>query len=143
MSTFHNRVIAITGAASGMGLATAQLLASRGALVSLADVNAQTLASALQTLEQPDRHLLTTLDVRDGQQVRMWIESTVTRFGRLDGAVNMAGVITKAMPTIEVTDEDWDLTFAVNVKGVLNCLRSELKAMSRGGSIVSQSSLSL
>lgn len=141
----HATQIAITGAASGMGLATAQLLASRGARISLADINGPALRTALDSLardQHPDqRHLSTVVDVRDRASVDAWIAATVRELGggRLDGAVNMAGVIAKAVPVAEAGDEEWEQAFAVNAKGVFNCVRAQLGAMvgAGKGSIVS------
>lgn len=120
-----------------MGLATAKLLAGRGAIISLADINERALEEAVQSLPNSDKHISTVVDVRDSKSVDGWIQSTVDKFGKLDGAVNMAGVITPAAPITEETDDDWDFTFAVNTRGVFFCLRAELKAMKAGGSIVS------
>lgn len=127
---------AITGAASGMGLATAQLLASRGAVISLADVNEEGLRSAAASLGNGQQHMYTVVDVRNSEQVNSWIEATVSKYSKLDGAVNMAGIISKATPVRDLTDADWDFSFAVNTKGVFNCLRAQLNAMQDGGSIV-------
>lgn len=136
MSTFENQVIAITGAASGMGLAAAQLLASRGATISLADLNESALATAIQSLS-PGKHITCVVDVRNRTSVDSWIETTVKQLGRLDGAVNMAGIIRPTTPIADLSDEDWDLTFAVNARGVMSCIRAQVKAMTAGGSIVS------
>ncbi|KXH53951.1 hypothetical protein CSAL01_04233 [Colletotrichum salicis] len=141
MSSFQGKVIAITGAGSGMGLSTAQLLASRGAKLSLADINEDSLKEAISSLEDSASHMYEVVDVRKGDVVNTWIQNTVTKFGKLDGAVNMAGVITHATPVAELTDKDWDFVFEVNAKGVFNCLRSQLGAMSAGGSIVSAASV--
>lgn len=120
-----------------MGLATAQLLASQGATISLADINNDLLKKALDSLPQSEKHMSTIVDVRNSESVNSWIEETVSRFGRLDGAVNMAGIIQKAAPITEVTDKDWEIMFDVNTKGVFNCLRAQLRAMAPGASIVS------
>ncbi|KAF2019203.1 NAD(P)-binding protein [Aaosphaeria arxii CBS 175.79] len=141
MSSFKGKVVAITGAASGMGLATAKLLASKGALISLADINEANLKTAIASLPSSDQHIYTVVDVRNSGQVNAWIEGTVKKYGKLDGAVNMAGVIAKATPVKEVTDADWDFSFSVNTKGVFNCLRAQLNAMTDGGSIVSAASV--
>lgn len=135
MSIFEGKVIAITGAASGMGLATAQLLASRGATISLADINESALQSAKDSLTT-GKHIISVVDVRKREAVDSWIETTLKRLGKLDGAVNMAGIIRPTVPIAELSDEDWDLTFAVNARGVMSCLRAQVKAMSEGGSIV-------
>lgn len=142
-SSFANAgQVAITGAASGMGLATAQLLATKGAIISLADINKEALNNAVKILESSDKHMITAVDVRDGDAVKAWIDGTIAKYGKLDGAVNMAGIITHATPVVDTTDDDWDRTFDVNVKGVFNCLRAQLKVMSNGGSIVSTSPFS-
>jgi NAD(P)-dependent dehydrogenase (short-subunit alcohol dehydrogenase family) len=120
-----------------MGLATAQLLASKGARISLADLNEDGLKAAIASLEDSSKHMYTTIDVRKSESVNSWIQSTVQTLGRLDGAVNMAGVITTATPVAEMSDEAWDFNFDVNARGVFFCIRAQLKAMSAGGSIVS------
>lgn len=124
-----------------MGLATAQALAGKGALLSLADISETALSAAKMTLDQPEAHLYVTVDVRKSQSVDEWIKQTVDKFGKLDGAVNMAGVIASATSVTSITDEDWDRTFAVNTRGVFNCLRAQLKSMAPGGSIVSAASV--
>ena len=119
-----------------MGLATAKLLASRGASISLADLNEDGLQIAIEELSTPDRHIRTCVDVRSTQSVDAWIERTVKHFGRLDGAVNMAGVITPACPIVEATDDSLAFSLSVNTQGVFRCLRAQLRAMTGGGSIV-------
>lgn len=131
--SFSGKVIAITGAASGIGRATARILALQGACVSLADTNPLVKKTALYL---PGDHTFSTVDVRDQHTINSWISNTVSRFGKLDGAVNMAGILTKTTPLVDTRDEDWDTSFAVNAKGVFNCLRAEIRAMKPGGSIV-------
>ena len=120
-----------------MGLATAQLLASRGATLSLADINEEGLKSAITSLGGDQQHMYTVVDVRNGEQVNSWTQATVEKYSKLDGAVNMAGIITKATHVKDLTDSDWDFSFAVNARGVFNCLRAQLNAMQDGSSIVS------
>jgi NAD(P)-dependent dehydrogenase (short-subunit alcohol dehydrogenase family) len=98
-----------------MGLATAKLLASRGAIVSLADINAAALQTATESLTGSDKHMSTVIDVRSSRSVDDWIASTVERLGRLDGAVNMAGIITPAKPVAE------ELLRHGERRGVLSC----------------------
>ncbi|KAJ9654564.1 hypothetical protein H2201_008975 [Coniosporium apollinis] len=141
MASFEGKVIAITGAASGMGLATAKLLASRGAIISLADINQEAVKAAANSLVGSEKHIAAVVDVRSSQSVNAWIESTVQKLGKLDGAVNMAGVITPATPLTQETDEHWEFAFSVNTQGVFYCLRAQLKAMAAGGSIVSAASV--
>jgi NAD(P)-dependent dehydrogenase (short-subunit alcohol dehydrogenase family) len=120
-----------------MGLATAKLVASRGAIVSLADINEVALQTAINSLTASDQHLYTVVDVRDSSQIDSWIQSTVQKFGKIDGAVNMAGVISPATPITETTDATWDFNFAVNSTGLFYCLRAQLRAMGASGSVVS------
>lgn len=88
-----------------MGLATARLLASRGAIISLADLNQPGLQTATKSLPGSDRHMYTVIDVRNSDSVNAWIDSTVQKLGRLDGAVNMAGVITPATSVSNMSDD--------------------------------------
>lgn len=130
--------IAITGASSGIGLATAQLLASRGATLSLADLNEEGLKRTAQELPTigGQSHLTTVVDVRKGDQVEEWIRNTAAKLGNLGGAVNLAGVVTDGVVITEETDAHWDILMDVNAKGVFNSMRAQLKHMSDGGSIV-------
>jgi NAD(P)-dependent dehydrogenase (short-subunit alcohol dehydrogenase family) len=126
----------VTGAASGMGLATAQLLASRGAIISLADINENALCKAKESLPG-SKHIYQVVDVSKSDSVDAWVQDTMRIFGKLDGAVNMAGIIAEPTPLKHYDDETWDRIFAVNTRGVFNCIRAELNAMFAGASIVS------
>lgn len=138
---FANKTIAITGAASGIGFATARLLAAQGARLSLADTKPN-LRDSARSLS--GAHLNTLVDVRNASAVDSWMDATLKKFGRLDGAVNMAGILTPATPLVDTRDEDWEQSFAVNARGMFNCLRAEIRGMStnengRKGAIVSPS----
>ena len=112
--------------------------------MSLADANQSGLDTALQSLQSSPnggKHISTVVDVRDSKQVNNWIEKTVSDHGRLDGAVNLAGVF-KLCTLKEETDEGWDFTMDINAKGVFYCLRAQLNNMKEGGSIVSAAFLS-
>lgn len=74
--------------------------------------------------------MYTVIDVRDSE-VDSWIKSTIEKYGKLNGAVNMAG-ITKATPTKALTDADWDFAFSFNMKSVFDCLRAQLNAIQNG-----------
>src|ERR1700753_2568800 len=87
---FHGKVICLTGGASGIGLATAQILHSRGACVAVADIDDEALLKATELLKGQggDRVMLTKLDVTDRKAVDSWVSSVVQKFGHLDGAAN-------------------------------------------------------
>jgi hypothetical protein len=135
ITTDHQIQIAITGGASGIGLATAKLLATRGAILSLADANEVNLGAAVAQL--PTTTSSTVLDVRDFGQVTSWISQIVREHGRLDGAANLAGVSGVGSLLKDETDELWDSVIAVKAKGVFNCLRAQLPCLTDKGSIVS------
>ncbi|ETN37510.1 uncharacterized protein HMPREF1541_07132 [Cyphellophora europaea CBS 101466] len=139
------KVIVLTGAASGISLATAKLLASRGARLSLADINGRQLEAVAASLESSGAQVIhTVVDVTDRSQVRLLIEKTVSHFGKLDGAANLAGVIGRHAVTLELrdeTDDEWDFIMNTNVKGVFNCMREELRVMEPGASIVNAASV--
>lgn len=146
MSTSHfkGKVIALTGAASGIGLECARLLASRGAKLSLADVQwepLQTLQKNLEASHSGIEILIYKVDVRHYDQVEAWISTTVASLGRLDGAANLAGVIPVSANVAEQDLEKWSFVMDVNVNGILHCLRAQLAVMGTGSAIVNCSSV--
>ncbi|KAK5311530.1 hypothetical protein LTR93_011683 [Exophiala xenobiotica] len=148
MAPFENKIVAISGGASGMGLAVAKLLASRGALVSIADLQEQALDNAAAEIEKASSStskpavLTRKLDVRSAQQVEAWIKDTIDTFGQLDGAANMAGVAGRmgANGIVDQDEGDWEFTIGVNLTGTMHCVRAQLRVMRPGGSIVNASS---
>jgi 3(or 17)beta-hydroxysteroid dehydrogenase len=133
------KVALVTGAASGIGLATSQRFAVQGATVVLADVNLK--AAEAAAAGNPSMHAI-ALDVTDDERWRAVVDETLERFGKIDAVVNNAGVGSAA--DIEAcTNEEWRRTFAVNVDGVFYGCREAVRAMkSHGGSIVNISSVS-
>jgi NAD(P)-dependent dehydrogenase (short-subunit alcohol dehydrogenase family) len=141
MANMNGKVVAITGAGSGIARALAKVLASRGAILSLADRDQEGLNDTLKALEG-SKHIATIVDVRSTSEIEAWIDKTVKQLGKLDGAANLAGVHTgKGKVLAEETDENWDFIFDVNAKGVFKCMRSELNHMAEGGSIVNAASV--
>ncbi|KAL8672503.1 MAG: hypothetical protein Q9168_003041 [Polycauliona sp. 1 TL-2023] len=149
MASFDGKVVALTGGASGIGRATAQLLATRGATVSIADVQQEALNATADSIKKatPDAKVHTqVVDVTSSQQVDAWIQDTVSRFGKLDGAVNLAGITgkdTHATLLGDVEGDAFDKVMAVNVKGTFNSLKAQLNSMKGhgNGSIVNASSI--
>ena len=143
---FRHKTIAITGAASGIGLATAQLLASSGATLSLADVQEQPLKNLVAELdpENSGRITYSIADVSKTDQISTWISETVSKHGKLDGAANLAGVIGKDIQVNGVealSDDDWAFIIGINLSGVMHCMRAEIQAMKPNGSIVNAASI--
>ncbi|KAF2665806.1 3-oxoacyl-reductase [Microthyrium microscopicum] len=143
MASFSGKVIAITGAASGMGLETAKLLASRGASLSLADVQDKALEAAKSAITSTikDAKVLTfVVDVRDNNSVTAWINKTVETFGRLDGAANIAGVFKGTNELENETDENWNFILGINLTGLMYSVRAQVPHLKAGGSIVNAAS---
>src|SRR5262245_40541267 len=106
---FSGKVALVTGAASGMGLATAWAFAEAAAAVVLADHREDTVKAAADKLVAAGRKALAVrCDVSDEAQVSALVGRTVAEFGRLDAAFNNAGVMAKLAPTAESTLEEWD-----------------------------------
>lgn len=140
--SLKDRVYGITGGASGIGLATAQLISERGGIVCIGDIDSVALQRTKSFFATKDAHFLATrMDVSDKSQVKAWVASIMGRFGRLDGAVNAAGIFGKACAISKLDDDEWDRIVAVNLTGCMYCMREELKHISPGGSIVNLTSI--
>ncbi|KAK2593453.1 Short-chain dehydrogenase/reductase aba4 [Conoideocrella luteorostrata] len=143
--SFSGRVYAITGGASGIGLATAKLLASRDATICIADLNVASLSSASQFFASTNAAFSARqVDVSNRREVDSWIVSIIDQFGRLDGAANIAGVIGENHSTgtiADLEDDEWDRIIGVNLTGCMYCLRAELRVIADGGSIVNMASI--
>lgn len=141
----EGKVFAITGGASGIGLATAKTLAGKGAIVCIADVDQAALDGAGSFFASQKHSFRTSiLDVSRRSDVESWIESIVSEFGRLDGAANVAGIIGKGHgrdAVTELDDGEWNRIIAVNLTGMMYCLRAELNRVVDGGSIVNVASI--
>ncbi len=141
---FHDRVAVITGAGSGMGLATAQAFAESGAAVVLADRDEQTLQTATAELTSAGRQALgVACNVSDEEQVAALVDHAVETYGRLDFAFNNAGIQAPPTDAADEPAETFDRVNAVNLRGVWACMKHELRAMRAQGSgaIVNCSSL--
>jgi len=138
---FENRVAIVTGASSGIGRATAELLVDRGARVAVFARSAGKLKTLAKKYD--DRMLAVPGDVSDPESVERLFAQTESRFGRCDILINDAG--TYVSKRIEkMSDRDWDRVFAVNVRGAFLTTRRAVKSMipRRSGAIVNVSSIS-
>lgn len=127
--TFDNKVIALTGAGSGIGRALALNLAGRGTVLALSDKDAAGLAET-KTLLGNRPASITTLDVTDTAALTAWIDGAVAEFGRLDGIINNAGLSVTA-PFAETPRAEFDRVMAVNFGGVVEGCRAALPHLQR------------
>jgi NAD(P)-dependent dehydrogenase (short-subunit alcohol dehydrogenase family) len=137
------KVIVVVGASTGIGADTARVLAADGAALMLVARGKAPLAEITDELTSAGHDVaFTTGDVADAASVAGFIDATVARFGRLDGAFNSAAM-TQGGRLDAVTEEDFDRVMAVNVKGTWLCIREEVRVMERQGfgSIVNVSSI--
>jgi NAD(P)-dependent dehydrogenase (short-subunit alcohol dehydrogenase family) len=137
------KVAFVTGAASGIGRATALAFAREGAKVVAADIDQPRNQETLRMVEDlGGEGLAVSCDVTRGEDVQTALTKTVERFGRLDYAFNNAGAEQQPKPMAEMTEEEWDRIIAINLRSVFLCLKYEIPLMLRygGGAIVNTSS---
>lgn len=162
---FSGKVISVTGASRGLGLALSKYLLVRGASVSMCATSEENLSKAASEIdteipEAKNRYWTCVADISDLEVVRAWIEQTVARFGKLDGCANVAGrifmhtsflamvlIIHSAVeqqeiyPIVDLDPDYFARIINVNVIGAFNCLREEMKVINEGGSIVNVGSI--
>ncbi|WP_327030370.1 SDR family oxidoreductase [Micromonospora sp. NBC_01740] len=140
---YEGKVAFVTGAASGIGRATALAFARAGASVTAADVSEPGVRETVRMIEElGGRALAVRCDVTSSQDVTAALAQTVETFGRLDVAFNNAGVEQPVTPTADITEDDWDRTVAINLRGVFLCMKHEIPLLLQhgGGAIVNTSS---
>ena len=140
---YSGKVALVTGAARGIGFATAKAFAESGASVLLADIT-PTVADAAESINAEygsATHCIS--DVSDSTACREMVETAVDKFGRLDYAFNNAGVGSYGAPVWEVEEADWQRVININLSGVFYCIKHQVPAMmkSGGGVIVNNSSV--
>lgn len=144
MAEMTGKVALITGSGSGMGRAMAFLFAERGAAVVIADVNEESGAATAERAKKAGAQaLFVRVDVSSENDVRSLIETTLARFGRLDFAVNNAGMDGDVRPLTEQSTDSFNRVIAVNLLGVFLGLKYEIPVMARqgAGAIVNTSSI--
>lgn len=144
MNRLSDKVAVITGAAVGLGRATAIRMAEEGASVALLDVRE---ADGLELVEMLREQGLSAAwwhcDVSSEAEVKAVIDKVIAHFGRIDILVNNAGVAGISKPTHEITEAEWDWVQAINVKGVFFCTKHAIPWLKQagGGSIINLSSI--
>lgn len=137
------RVAIVTGAAQGIGEAIAKRLASEGAVVVVADINIETARRVADEIKGQERVAIAfKVDVANRVEVQDMVRTTMENFGAIHILVNNAGIVRRA-PFLELTEEAWDATMNVDLKGVFNCSQAVLRHMieQRYGKIINISSI--
>lgn len=135
MKIMEGKVALVTGAASGLGLATAIAFAESGASVALADWDENSVQAAARKLADAGyKSLAIKCDVSDDRQVEEMVRVTVSTFGRLDAAYNNAGVQNELAKAADQRREDFDRVTGINYGGVWSCMKYELLQMEKQGS---------
>lgn len=143
MPPSSQKVALVTGAARGIGLATAKRFLAEGWRVALLDIDGDTLRNAVASIGDSDHTLVLECDVSDAREVAAAIDKLAKRFGRLDALINNAGVAVFAS-VLETSDEDWSRILAVNLSGPFLCTKAAVPLMREhaGGAIVNITSIS-
>jgi 3-oxoacyl-[acyl-carrier protein] reductase len=140
----NNKTAIVTGARRGMGRAIALALAREGANVVVSDISQEDCQKVVDEIEKLGRKgLALKCDVSSSKDVEDMVKRTVAEFGRVDILVNNAGILT-FKPFLELTDEDWDKTLNVNLKGQFLCARAAARVMANNkwGRIINIASIS-
>ncbi len=137
------QVAVITGAARGIGLATANKFLAEGWRVAMLDIDGKTQHRAWRELNDPDNAVSIHCDVSVPEQVAAAVEQTIAKLGRIDALVNNAGIAI-FRPVMETSFEDWSAVLATNLSGPFICTQACVPAMlaNGGGSIVNITSIS-
>ena len=142
---FHGQAALVTGAASGIGLATARQFAQSGAAVVMADIDLDLVSAKVKELTDAGHHAIAVrCDVSQEPQVEAMVRAAVDTYGRLDMAFNSAGIIDPPAEIADVTADNYDRINNVNARGTWACMKYELRQMRAqgGGAVVNCSSIS-
>lgn len=145
MGLLEGKTVLVTGGSTGIGRASSKIIASEGAKVIIIDVQdeqgKQTVSAIQESGGYAEYH---HADVADYDQIRKVITAIANEHGKLDGALNNAGIEGPAVKILDYSIEDWERVMRVNLTGVFVCMKCEVEQMTKqdtGGSIVSTASV--
>ena len=144
MNLFKDKVVLITGAASGIGQATALAFAKEGAHIALCDIQENKGIETAKLVEKlGGTSMYIHCNISEEEHVKSMIDTVIDKWGRIDCAFNNAGIEGTPRPSHECTLQDWNKILDVNLKGTWLCMKHEIKAMleNSGGTIVNCSSI--
>jgi NAD(P)-dependent dehydrogenase (short-subunit alcohol dehydrogenase family) len=141
-STFDGKVVLVTGAAAGIGRASAHAFARAGAMVVVADVDETGAKETVELIGGDSVARYIRADVSDHDDAGRMVDTALSAFGRLDIAHNNAGIEIALKPLADIDPADWDRVLNVNLTGVFACMRAQIPAILRsgGGAIVNTAS---
>jgi NAD(P)-dependent dehydrogenase (short-subunit alcohol dehydrogenase family) len=144
MGKLEGRVAIVTGASSGIGRATAKLFAAEGAKVVIIARRSEKLDRVAEEItQQGGACLALPTDVSKGPEIKTMVKRTLERYGRIDILLNNAGVLPTPIPLVEMTEQDWDRVFAVNMKSIFWTVQCVWPTMVEqgGGTIINTASV--
>ncbi len=131
MNNLNGKVVVITGARRGMGKSHAIALARAGAKVVVSDISLEECQKVVEEIEKSGGEAIAVkCDVSQKSEVEEMIKKTIAKFGKIDILVNNAGIC-QFKPFLELTEEDWDKTLDINLKGYFLCAQAAAKEMAK------------
>ncbi|MDO1445351.1 SDR family oxidoreductase [Rhodocytophaga aerolata] len=144
MERFRDKVVLITGASTGIGKASAIRYAAEGAKLILADISEEKGKATLEeVIKKSKESLFIHCDVTDATSVKEMIKQSISKFGRIDVAINNAGIGGASAHTADYPEDEWQKVINVNLTGVYLCMKYELQEMvkAKKGNIVNMASI--
>jgi NAD(P)-dependent dehydrogenase (short-subunit alcohol dehydrogenase family) len=140
---YTGKSVLITGAATGIGRATALAFARQGASVAIGDVDARAEDAVREIVQAGGKAFYQRTDVRQAADVAALVDATVARFGGMNCAFNNAGILPPTLPLAEMADDTFDDILAVDLLGVFLCMKYQIRQMLKagGGAIVNTASI--